>query len=205
MDSRTIETAYGPVHAQTAGTGPAAIFLHGRHPPLNNWRVWEANLNAVVSSGFRAVALELPGYGDLARPEGGISTESAVDCVLDLFDRLAISRTTIVGHHWGGLLAWRAALIDSKRITQLVLVAPEGGEQIGDTLPGKLLLPTLILWANGDPYFSAVHAAAFASAIPNSIQHIFEASAGQPDNARQAPQLLGAQFNEVLIPFLKEG
>ena len=162
MDSRTIETAYGRVHAKVAGSGPAVIFLHGRHPPLNNRRDWESNLDAVALAGFRTVALELPGYCDMARPEGEISTESAVDCVLDLFDRMAISRASFVGHHWGGLLAWRAALIDSKRITQLVLVAPEGGEQIGDTLPGKLLLPTLILWANGDPYFSAVHAAVVA-------------------------------------------
>ena len=204
MDSRYIETPYGRIHAKVAGSGPVVLFIHGRYPPLNNRRAWETNLDAVALAGFRAIALELPGYGEMARPEGEISTESAVDCVLDLFERMAISRASFVAHHWGGLVAWRAALIDSKRITKLALVAPQGGEQISETLSGKLLLPTLIVWANGDPYFSPGHAAAFASAIPDSIQHVFEISADQPEQARQAPQLLGAQFNEVLIRFLKE-
>jgi pimeloyl-ACP methyl ester carboxylesterase len=205
MDSRFIETAFGRVHAKIAGSGPAVMFIHGRIPPLNNWQAWNTTLEEVAVAGFRAVAIELPGFGDAARPDGPISTESAVDCVLDIFDRLAISRVTLVGYNWGGLIAWRAAMIEPGRITKLVLVAAEGAEQLNDEgLAGKMKVSTLILWVDADFYLPVSQAEMFAKAIPNSQLHIFEFGDGQSELAARAPQKLGKVFNERLIQFLKE-
>ncbi|MEK7325633.1 MAG: alpha/beta hydrolase [Chloroflexota bacterium] len=204
MDSRFVDTAFGRVHARIVGSGPAVMFIHGRIPPLNNWQAWNTNLEEVAAAGFRAVAVELPGFGDAARPDGPISTESAADCVLDIFDRLAISRVTLVGYNWGGLIAWRAAMIEPGRITKLALVAAEGAEQLSESLPGEMKVSTLILWVDADFFLPISHAEMFAKAIPNSQLHIFEFGDGQSELAARAPQKLGKVFNERLVQFLKE-
>ncbi len=204
MDSRFIQTSYGRVHAQVTGTGLPVIFIHGRVAPLNSAGAWEANADAVAEAGFRAVVLELPGFGEAARPEGEISTESAVDCVLELFERMGMSRAAFVGHNWGGLVAWRAALIEPRRIVKLGLVAAEGAEQLSSALAGELSPPTLVLWEKDDPSVPASHADLFVDAIPLARKHIFTAGREQPELAHQAPQLLGKEFNDQLIAFLRE-
>lgn len=205
MDSRIIQTSYGKVHAKVAGVGPAVMFIHGRVPPLANWQCWTANLEAVAGAGFRAVAIDLPGYGDAARSEGAISAESAVDCVLELFDRMPITRASLVGHNWGGLIAWRAALLGKSRVTKLVLVAAEGAEQLIQSLSGELDAPTLVVWAEDDPCLPVSQAQMFVDSIPKARKHVFAPGEGQPKlNHPEAPQLAGKPFNEVVIRFLKE-
>nr|MBI2905432.1 alpha/beta fold hydrolase [Chloroflexota bacterium] len=204
MDSRFIQTSYGRVHAQVTGAGLPVIFIHGRVAPLNSARAWAANAGVVAEAGFRTVVLELPGFGEAARPEGEIFTESAVDCVLELFERMAMSRAAFVGHHWGGLVAWRAALIEPRRIVKLGLVAAEGAEQLSSALAGELSPPTLVLWEKDDPSVPASHADLFVEAIPLARKHIFMAGREQPELAHQAPQLLGKEFNDQLIAFLRE-
>ncbi len=205
MDSQIVDTAYGHIQARIVGSGPAVLFIHGRISPLSDWRAWNTNLESIAAAGFRAIAVELPGFGDAARPDGPISTESAVDCLLDVFDRLAISRVTVVGYNWGGLVAWRAAMIEPGRITKLALVAAEGAEQLNNEgLAGKMKVPTLILWVDADFYLPVSQAEMFAKAIPNSQLHVFELGEGQPELAARAPQKLGKPFNDRLIRFLKE-
>jgi|GEM_PF-2076354 len=205
MDAREIHTSYGMVRAKIVGVGQTVIFIHGRVPPLAGWQSWASTLEPVAEAGSRAVAVDLPGYGEAARPEGAISTESAVDCVLELFDRMSIHRAALVGHNWGGLIAWRAALLGKNRVTKLVLIAAEGAEQMGRDLRGESQTPTLIVWAEEDSYLPASHAQVFANAIPGARKHIFARGESQPKlGSAEAPQLAGKPFNDVLIPFLKE-
>jgi len=208
MDTRVFQTSYGAIHARVQGQGPTVIFVPGQVPPLDTWQCWAANLAEVAAAGFRTVALDLPGFGEAARPDGPISTESAVDCVLELFDRWPLRQAYIVGHNWGGLLAWRAGIIGGRRVEKLVLVAAEGAQQLSQSLSGDLSVPTLIIWAEDDPYLPVTDADLFANAIPNSRKHIFPGlgdSGGQPVlNHPQAPQLAGKVFNDVLVKFLKE-
>ncbi len=177
------------MHAPVTGSGLPVIFIHGRVTPLNSARAWEANADAVAEA---------------VRPEGEISTESAVDCVLELFERMGMSRAAFVGHNWGGLVAWRAALIEPRRIVKLGLVAAEGAEQLSSALAGELTPPTLVLWEKDDPSVPASHADLFVDAIPLARKHIFTAGREQPELAHQAPQLLGKEFNDQLIAFLRE-
>lgn len=208
MDTQVIQTSYGTIHAKVQGRGPAVIFVPGRIAPLDTWQCWAANLAEVAAAGFRTIALELPGFGEAARPDGPISTESAVDCMLELFDRLPLTQAAVVGHNWGGLVAWRAGIINDRRITKLGLVAAEGASQLHQSLKGDLHVPTLVIWAADDPNLPVGNAALFAEAIPNVRTHIFPGlgdSGGQPAlNHPQAPQLAGKVFNDVLVNFLRE-
>lgn len=204
MDSQFFDTAYGRTHVVMEGAGSPVLFLPGRISPLHTWQAWDQNLGAVAAAGFRVVAVELPGYGEAARADGPISSESAVDCLIEACDGLGLASFSIVGYNWGGMLAWRAALIYPKRVARLVLVAAEGAGQLSQSLPGKLKTPTLILWMDADFYLPAAQAGMFAKAIPRAQVEVFKWDEGMSELAARAPQKLGQPFNERLIRFLKE-
>lgn len=204
MDSQFFDTAYGRTHVVAEGAGSPVLFLPGRMSPLHTWQAWDATLSAVSAEGFRAVAIELPGYGEAARADGPISSESAVDCVMDVCDQLGLAQMALVGYNWGGMLAWRAAIIYPKRVAKLALVAAEGAAQISGSLSGKLKTPTLILWTDADFYLPVAQAQLFALAILGAQVHVFKWTEGMSELAARAPQKLGRPFNEKLIQFLKE-
>lgn len=203
MESRFVTTAFGRVNCRIAGKGMTVLFVHPRTPPLNNWQAWQANLGPMAAAGFRAIALELPGFGDAARPEGAISTESATECLLEVFERMPLNEAVLVGHSWGGLIAWRAAMLEPRRVRKLVLVAPDGAERIGGKLPAVISQPTLVVWHTADPHHPPANAQAFASAIPQARLRLIDAG-GEPELRRSMPQLIDSTFNDLLIAFLKE-
>jgi len=204
METRFFDTAYGRTHVVAEGAGSPVLFLHGRMSPLHTWQAWDANLSEVAAAGFRAMAIELPGYGEATRAEGPISSESAVDCVMETCDQMRLASFSVVGYNWGGMLAWRAAIIYPKRVSKLVLVAAEGAAQLYDSLPGKLKTPALVLWTDADFYLPAAQAGVFARAIPGAQVQVFKWAEGMSELAARAPQKLGQPFNEKLIRFLKE-
>ena len=96
--------------ADSAGQGDAvALLLHGFPESRASWR---RQLPAFTALGWRAVAPDLRGYGDSSRPLGkeAYRIERLVDDVAALFDALGARRRVLIGHDWGGAIAWAAAL-----------------------------------------------------------------------------------------------
>lgn len=87
---------------------PVLMFLHG-FP--ENHRAWRHQV-AHFSSRFRCIAPDQRGYGQSSRPEGveNYRTEHLVGDVFALADALGIAQFTVVGHDWGGAIAWLVAL-----------------------------------------------------------------------------------------------
>lgn len=93
------------LHVVTQGTGPTVVMLHG-WPEF--WWSWRNQLPALADAGYRAVAIDLPGYGDSDKPERDY-TEAWVNTVIAALIRQIVptgERCVIVGHDWGGLLIW---------------------------------------------------------------------------------------------------
>ena len=96
--------------ADSAGDGETvALLLHG-FPECR--QSWAKQLPALASLGWRAVAPDLRGYGDSSRPQGKepYRIEHLVDDVEALFATVGARRRVLVGHDWGGAIAWQAAL-----------------------------------------------------------------------------------------------
>ena len=96
--------------ADCAGAGDTvALLLHGFPESRLSWR---RQLSALASLGWRAVAPDLRGYGESSRPLGkpAYRIERLVEDVAALFEALGAKRRVLIGHDWGGAIAWHAAL-----------------------------------------------------------------------------------------------
>ena len=92
------------------GRGPLVLLCHG-FPEL--WLSWRAQLAALASAGFRAVAPDMRGYGGTDAP-GAVDQYTMLHLVGDmvgLVKALGESQAVIVGHDWGAAVAWNAALL----------------------------------------------------------------------------------------------
>jgi len=101
--------------------GPLVLLLHG-FPEC--WIAWRYQLPALAAAGFRAVAPDLRGYGKSDKP-GGVAAyriESLVRDVDRLIAGLGRERADLVGHDWGGHVAWHVAMWNPERVRKLAVL-----------------------------------------------------------------------------------
>ena len=106
---RMIETNGIRLHVAEQGEGPLVILCHG-FPEC--WYSWRHQLRALAKAGFRAVALDLRGYGRSDRPEEVEKYTILHDIgdIVGLVDALGAKQAVIAGHDIGAAMAWQAAL-----------------------------------------------------------------------------------------------
>ncbi len=102
-----------------AGTGPAVLLLHG-FPGLAF--TWRHQIPALVEAGYRVIAPDLRGYGLSDTPAAVEDYDIAqlTGDVVGVLDALGIEKAVLVGHDWGGLLAWQTALFQQERVAGIV-------------------------------------------------------------------------------------
>jgi pimeloyl-ACP methyl ester carboxylesterase len=105
-------------HVAEVGEGPLVLLLHG-FPQF--WWVWRDQLTALADAGYRAVAMDLRGYGASDKSPRGYDTASLAGDVSGVIRALGESSAVIVGHDWGGWLAWSMPVY-SRRLTRAVAV-----------------------------------------------------------------------------------
>ena len=105
-----------------AGEGDAvALLLHGFPESRYSWR---HQLPALAQAGWRAVAPDLRGYGDSDKPMGreAYRLEHLTADVGALFDALGARRRLLIGHDWGAMVAWTAAIRRVRPLDGLVIL-----------------------------------------------------------------------------------
>jgi pimeloyl-ACP methyl ester carboxylesterase len=107
-------------HVAELGSGPLVLFLHG-FPEF--WWAWHNILPAVADAGFRAVAVDLRGYGASDKPPRGYDGYTLAADVTGLIRALGERSATVVGTGVGGLIAWAAAAFHPKLVRRLVVLA----------------------------------------------------------------------------------
>lgn len=113
-----------------AGDGDPVLLLHGiGHSSLG----WKHNLPALVQAGFRAIAIDTPGFGYSDQPPATPLHEFNVfiaQFIHELLDTMCLDSCHLVGHSLGGAYATRFALDHPGRVRRLVLVAPAIGPHV---------------------------------------------------------------------------
>lgn len=99
---------------------PPVILLHG-FPESH--RTWRHQVPALAADRF-VIAPDQRGYARSSKPEGveAYAAERIVADVLALADALGVDRFALVGHDWGGAIAWGAALARPDRVERLAIV-----------------------------------------------------------------------------------
>jgi pimeloyl-ACP methyl ester carboxylesterase len=106
--------------------GEPVILLHG-FPELSH--SWRHQLPALAGAGFHAVAPDLRGYGGSDRPAAvdAYAVPKLVGDVTGLIRALGHESAHVVGHDWGGSLAWGLAGASPQLVRSLtILNAPQG-------------------------------------------------------------------------------
>jgi pimeloyl-ACP methyl ester carboxylesterase len=106
--------------AECDGGGPLVVLLHG-FPEF--WWSWRHQLSDLADQGFRAVAVDLRGYGDSDKPPRGYDLWTLAGDVAGLIRALGESRAHVVGHDWGGLIAWTVAALHPRLVRSLAVIA----------------------------------------------------------------------------------
>jgi len=108
------------MHYVTIGEGPLIVFLHG-FPEF--WRSWKHQIS-FFSKKFKVVALDMRGYGETERPiqVEEYRIEKLARDVTELIDSLGQNKATVVGHDWGGAVAWATAMMNPSFVEKLIVM-----------------------------------------------------------------------------------
>jgi pimeloyl-ACP methyl ester carboxylesterase len=100
--------------------GEPVILLHG-FPESH--RTWRHQIEGLADR-CRVIAPDQRGFAASDKPQGveNYETDRIVADVIALADALAVKHFTLVGHDWGGAVAWTAALLHPFRVKRLVIV-----------------------------------------------------------------------------------
>lgn len=101
------------LHIAEAGRGPTVLLLHGF---AEFWWAWRHQLLSLAEAGFHAVAADLRGYGDSDKTPRGYDGWTLAGDIAGLVRALGERRAHLVGHAWGGLLAWTAAALHPRLV-----------------------------------------------------------------------------------------
>jgi pimeloyl-ACP methyl ester carboxylesterase len=99
---------------------PMVVFLHG-FPEF--WWAWRHQLPAVADAGLRAVAMDLRGYGASDKTPRGYDPFTAAADVSGVIRSLGETSAVLVGHGWGGFVAWSTAVLAARQVRGLAAVA----------------------------------------------------------------------------------
>ncbi len=98
------------IHAAECGSGPVVLLIHG-FP--ESWYSWRHQLPALAAAGYRAVAIDVRGYGRSSKP-AAVEDYRMVKIVADVVGvvgALGGEPVVLIGHDWGAPIAWTSALL----------------------------------------------------------------------------------------------
>lgn len=107
-------------HIATMGEGPLVVLMHG-FPQY--WWTWRHLLPRLADAGYRAVAMDLRGYGGSDHTPHGYDPHTLSADVAGVVRSLGESSAVLIGHGWGGMIAWAAAVMRLSAVRAIVPVS----------------------------------------------------------------------------------
>ena len=116
---RTVRANGIALHTAELGEGPLVVLVHG-FPEF--WWTWRQQLVDLADAGFRAVAVDLRGYGASDKPPRGYDAPTLTGDVAGLVTALGHRDAVFVGSGIGGLLAWAAGSLQPDVVRSIVVL-----------------------------------------------------------------------------------
>lgn len=182
-----------------AGEGERlALLLHGFPQHAVVWRHLVAPL---VAKGYRVWAVNQRGYGATSRPQGkeNYSLVALTSDVAALIDASGATSVALVGHDWGGFVAWVVAIRRLRPLERLVIVniphplcfrraLKSFSQKLKSSYAAIFQIPMLPDWllSVGSGYFTGLlirKAAGPGAAIPDEVMDVYRDNAASPGGA----------------------
>lgn len=156
MREGTVDAAGTSIFVRASGSGSPVVLLHG-FPETG--KMWD-KVAAALSAEHRVLVPDLPGYGRSARPTSYDSATLA-NTIAAFMDAVDAPKATVVGHDWGGGVAFRLALDHPDKVERLAVInSPfrkldlrRGWHMLFFNLPG---IPEVVLTASGDRWVDLI-------------------------------------------------
>jgi pimeloyl-ACP methyl ester carboxylesterase len=107
------------IHCVELGEGPLVLMCHG-FP--ESWYSWRHQMDTITRAGYKAVAMDMRGYGQSSRPiqiskYDQVTIAADIAGVIDAFEE---DQAVIIGHDWGAPAVWHTALLHPERVRAVV-------------------------------------------------------------------------------------
>lgn len=108
------------IHYATIGKGPLVVMIHG-FPDF--WYTWRHQMQGLMGD-YQLVAIDQRGYNKSGQPEGDENYDMSylVSDVAAVIKHLGHEQATIVGHDWGGVVAWSVAFAMPQLVDKLIIL-----------------------------------------------------------------------------------
>jgi pimeloyl-ACP methyl ester carboxylesterase len=188
------------IHYATLGEGEPVLFVHG-FPDF--WYSWRHQM-ATLAPHFKTVAMDTRGYNLSDKPEGvdNYRMENLLADINAIIDDLGVSQVNLVGHDWGGAIAWQFAMAYPDKVERLIilnLTHPKGyasvvanpsdeqkanveyarnfatSEPKGDPVPDGILAMGEM---SGDPAVAKLYREAFGQSYFDGMMNYYRANYG---------------------------
>ena len=108
------------IHYVTKGQGPLVVMIHG-FPDF--WYTWRRQM-PTLSRSFQVVAIDQRGYNKSDQPEGveNYTLDKLVGDVRAVVEHFQRDKAVIVGHDWGGMVAWSFAMSHPEMTDRLIIL-----------------------------------------------------------------------------------
>lgn len=205
------------IHYAALGDGPLVVMIHG-FPDF--WYTWRDQMHALADSHYRVAAVDLRGYNLSDKPKGveSYAMPLLVDDIAAVIKAEKVPSAIIVGHDWGGAVAWNVAM-RKPELTELLVICnlphPAGIAREIATNPQQkknseyafnfqkpdahksLTAERLAQWVK-DPAAKARYIEAFNKSDFESMLNYYKANYPKPD----APTATEVVFPKVKVPVL---
>lgn len=120
VEHKFVLNADTKIHYAAAGEGTLLIFIHG-FPDY--WLGWWQQMSDLRSH-YRVVAIDLRGYNLSDKPESldAYEIRNVIEDLREVIRAEGATSATLVGHDWGGLIAWYAAMDAPELVDRLVVI-----------------------------------------------------------------------------------
>jgi abhydrolase domain-containing protein 14 len=187
----SVELEGHPIRGRVAGPegGRPVLLLHGAKFDSSTWNEL-GTLESLAQAGYRAVALDIPGFG---RSPGWAFDRDAL--LASLLPVLELQRPVIVAPSMSGRVAFPLILQHPERVAGFVAIAPAGTPRYAPLLTGSAV-PALVVWGERDQVFPVAQAEKLAAGFDDATLVILP-GARHPAYLDQSER-----FHRALLKFL---
>ncbi|MDY6939960.1 MAG: alpha/beta hydrolase [Cyanobacteriota bacterium] len=194
IESKFINLSSGEIHYLEVGKKTAAVTVLCLHGASFSAQTWQdiGTLELLANAGYRAVAVDLPGYGR-SQPISG----DRVAFTIELIETLDLDGAIVISPSMSGQYSLPSIARHADKLRGFVAVAPVGIRQYQEQLKG-IALPTLAIWGSNDRIVPTSLADLLVQNMPNARKVVLP-------NAGHACYMKATDlFHEHLIQFLKD-